>query len=58
MELQFETPRSSRFAVLFVVSVILAIALWPLMEHVLNVVSPALASGSSAEASSWDIRAM
>jgi len=58
MELQFETPRSSRPRLLFLTAVILAVVLWPVLRHVIGIVSPALGSESEAGGSSWDLRSM
>jgi hypothetical protein len=58
MELQFEIPRSKRPATLFLAAVVLAIALWPLVERGLGIISPALGTEQSSEVSSWDLRAM
>ena len=58
MDLQFETPRSVRPKLIFLVAVILAIALWPVLRHVMGVVSPALGSDSAEGSTSWDLRSM
>jgi hypothetical protein len=58
MDLQFEIQRSARPKLLFLAAVILAIALWPVLRHVMGVVSPALNSETNEGSSSWDLRAM
>jgi len=58
MDLQFETPRSVRPKLIFLVAIILAIALWPVVRHVMGVVSPVLGSDSVEGSTSWDLRSM
>jgi hypothetical protein len=58
MDLQFEIPRSARPKLLFLVALILAIALWPVLRHVMGVVSPSLASDAQEGSTGWDLRAM
>ena len=47
MELHFETPRSARPKLLFLTAVILAVVLWPVLRHVMGIVSPVLGSDST-----------
>jgi hypothetical protein len=58
MDLQFEIPRSVRPKLIFLAAVILAVALWPALKHVMGVVSPALNSEANEGSSSWDLRTM
>jgi len=58
MDLQIEPPRSARPRLLFLAAVILAVALWPLLQHVMGMVSPDLDSNLKTGSSSWDLRSM
>jgi hypothetical protein len=58
MDLQFEIPRSVRPKLICLVAVILAVALWPALRHVMSVVSPSLNSDVQEESAGWDLRAM
>jgi hypothetical protein len=58
MDLQFETPRSVRPKLIFLAAVILAIALWPVLQHVMGIVAPVLGSDSAEGGASWDLRSM
>jgi hypothetical protein len=58
MDLQFEIPRTARPKLLFLAAVILSIVLWPVLQHVMGLVSPGLSSDSQGESSGWDLRAM
>jgi hypothetical protein len=58
MELQFEIPRSARPKLLFFAAVILAIAFWPVLQHVMGMVSPALAPERNSGNGSWDLRSL
>jgi hypothetical protein len=58
MDLQFEIPRTAQPKLLFLAAVILAVALWPVLKHVMGVVSPALNSEANEGSSRWDLRTM
>jgi len=55
MDLQIEPPRSARPRLLFLAAVILAVALWPLLQQVMDIVSPDLDSNLKTGSSSWDL---
>ncbi|PYU54994.1 MAG: hypothetical protein DMG56_11570 [Acidobacteria bacterium] len=43
---------------LFLAAVILAVTLWPLLQHVMGMVPPHLDSNLKTGSSSWDLRSM
>ncbi len=47
--------RSARPRLLFLAAVILAVALWPLLQQVMDIVSPDLDSNLKTGSSSWDL---
>ena len=63
MTLQFELPQSNRSLVVLIGSVILALALWPLLERTIDrlmpgSVLPAASSQKSTGGSAFDLRSM
>jgi hypothetical protein len=58
MDLQFEIPPTARPKLLFLAAVILSIVLWPVLQHVMGLLSPGLSSDSEGGSSGWDLRAM
>src|SRR6266480_2620899 len=57
MDLQIKPPRSAGPRLLFLAAVILAVALWPLLQQVMDIVSPDLDLNLKTGSSSWDLAA-